>query len=157
MEKDTESLLLASTKSTQKSLEAIRIGKAGLDKHRKKILERVPDVGDWAKFNRDSLELKDLAYLTAITGDEFALLRGKREDILFHGDYRCCRFNEILFDMLKNGKLELIGHSHPGEDNPEPSTDDREVLKEIKQKHSQIISGRTGRISDFDPNQFDDL
>ena len=100
MEKDTESLLLASTKSTQRSLEAIRIGKAGLDKHRKRILERVPDVGDWAKFNRSSLELKDLAYLTAMVGDEFALLRGKREDILFHGNHRCCSFNGILFDMI---------------------------------------------------------
>ena len=29
--------------------------------------------------------MKDLAFLTAKTGDEFAILKGKKEDILFHG------------------------------------------------------------------------
>ena len=75
-------LILSSTRSTQTSLEAVRSGKAGLNPHRQRMLERVPEQGDWARFDLDSIELKDLAYLSAKSGDEFALLRGKREDIL---------------------------------------------------------------------------
>ena len=68
-------LSLASSSSTIKSLESVRLGKAGLDAHRQVMLMRVPDTGQWASFERGSLELKDLAYLTAKTGDEFAILR----------------------------------------------------------------------------------
>ncbi len=86
-EDNTENgVLLSSTKSLQVSLQAVRSGKAGLDAHRQSMLNRVPGQGDWARFELCSLELKDLAYLTAKSGDEFALLRGKKEDILFHGD-----------------------------------------------------------------------
>ena len=87
-EKPTQSangLTLSSTHSMQISLEAVRSGKAGLDAHRQKMLDRVPATGDWARFELNSIELKDLAYLTAKVGDEFALLRGKHEDIFFHG------------------------------------------------------------------------
>ena len=81
-------LTLSSSHSTQISLEAVRNGKAGLDAHRQGMLDKVPNQGNWASFTRDSIELKDLAYLTAKVGDEFALLRGKHEDILYHGSRR---------------------------------------------------------------------
>ena len=150
-------LILSSTRSTQISLEAVRSGKAGLNSHRQGMLERVPGQGDWARFDLDSIELKDLAYLSAKSGDEFALLRGKREDILFHGEHGRCRFKDILVDLLNDHKLEIIGHAHPGEDIPEPSSDDRKVLKEIGQSQSRIISARTGRVAVFGPNQFEDI
>ena len=46
------------------------------------------------------LSMKDLAYLTAKTGHEFAILRGKREDILFHGTDRRCIFEGVLEELL---------------------------------------------------------
>lgn len=84
--KQSMDITLSSTRSMQTSLQAIRSGKAGLDGHRQSMLNRVPEIGDWASFKYEFIMLKDLAYLTAKTGDEFALLRGKKEDILFHGD-----------------------------------------------------------------------
>ena len=75
---------LQSAQSMQVSLESIRHGGGGLDGRRTSMLRRVPEVGDWAKFPHEYLSMKDLAYLTAKTGHEFAILRGKREDILFH-------------------------------------------------------------------------
>ena len=148
-------LTIASSASTKVSLESIRLGKAGLDAHRQVMIIRVPNTGDWARFEHGSLELKDLAYLTAKTGDEFALLRGKKEDILFHGGRTNCTFVGVIYNNLLEHKLELIGHSHPGEDDPVASSDDRAVLRLIGQKSSFIISGRTGRITEYTGNPFD--
>ena len=148
-------LTISSSASTKISLEAIRVGKAGLDAHRLIMLIRIPDTGDWASFKHESLELKDLAYLTAKTGDEFAILRSKKEDVLFHGGKTNCKFTGIIYDMLIEHKLALIGHSHPGEDDPVPSSDDRAVLRLIDQRSSFIISGQTGRITEFTGNPFE--
>ena len=152
-----DGVMLSSTKSLQVSLQAVRSGKAGLDAHRQSLLNRVPGQGDWARFELCSLELKDLAYLTAKTGDEFALLRGKKEDILFHGDPANCNFVGLLGEMLLDHKLELIGHSHPAEDRPIASSNDRIALKRIGQSKSTIISARTGMCTDFSQNEFDNL
>ena len=156
MKGNNASLLnISSSASTKISLEAIRVGKAGLDAHRQIMLIRIPDTGDWASFKHESLELKDLAYLTAKTGDEFAILRSKKEDVLFHGGKTNCKFTGIIYDMLIEHKLVLIGHSHPGEDDPVPSSDDRAVLRLIDQRSSFIISGQTGRITEFTGNPFE--
>ena len=152
---DGDSLTLSSTRSMKVSLEAVMSGKAGLDTHRQKMLDRVPKTGDWAKFKVNSIELKDLAYLTAKVGDEFALLRGKHDDILFHGGHIECHIVGILWDSLANHKLELEGHLHPGEDIPEPSHGDRIALRKIKQKKSMVISARTGISVEFGPNRFE--
>ena len=79
----------------------------------------------------------------------------KGEDILFHGGKTDCTFSGVLKEMLIEHKLKLIGHSHPGEDEPEASSDDRAVLKLIGQKKSYIVSGRTGIIGDFTDDAFD--
>ena len=103
---DEDSLTLSSTRSMHVSLEAVRSGRAGLDANRQKMLDRVPETGDWARFELNSIDLKDLAYLTAKVGDEFALLRGKHEDILFHGDKLNCRL-AVFENDLKRGNTHL--------------------------------------------------
>ena len=147
---------LESSRSMEISLEAIREGEAGLNSHRQSMLNRTPEMGDFASFSLESLELKDLAYLTAKTGHEFAILRGKDVDILFHGDSRHCQFPETLAQLMIDHKLEIVGHSHPGEDDPTPSPADRQALLSIGQKKSVVISGRTGRMREFGQNPFDD-
>ena len=89
---------LASTKSTQVSLAGVRIGRYSLNEHRQKLLERVPYSGEYVKLEVGSLDLIDLAYLSAKTGDEFAILRSKQEDVLFHGtSMRCIFFGSVIF------------------------------------------------------------
>ena len=153
---DEDSLTLSSTRSMHVSLEAVRSGRAGLDAHRQKMLDRVSETGDWARFELNSIDLKDLAYLTAKVGDEFALLRGKHEDILFHGDKLNCHL-AVFENDLKRGKYTLEGHSHPGEEYPVPSDGDRDVLKKIGQKKSFVISARTGIAVDFGQDKFEIL
>ena len=151
-----DAIILESSRSTQISLEAIREGDAGLNAHRQNMLNRVPEVGDSANFKREALEMIDLAYLTAKTGHEFAILRGKDIDILFHGDAKHCEFPETLTELLTAHKLEIWGHSHPGEDDPVPSPGDRQALKAIGQKKSSVISGRTGRMKEYGQSPFED-
>ncbi len=146
---------LSSAQSMRVSLESIRCGEGGLNEHRTSMLNRVPESGDWAKFPYKHLTMKDLAYLTAKTGDEFAILRGKQEDILFHGEARRCAFSGVLVDMLCNRKLELYGHSHPGEVMPTPSHQDRATLKKIRQNKSRLISGLSGLEIEFSTDAFE--
>ena len=156
-EMESTSIVLESTASTRISPEAIREGEAGLNTHRQAMLNRVPEVCDFASFKRNVLELKDLAYLTTKTGDKFAILRGKDADILFHGSSTQCHFIDTLADMMSSHKLELVGHSHPGEDEPIPSQGDRDALKEIGQARSIVVSGRTGKMRVFGQSPFDEI
>ena len=149
MDADDKTIVLSSTHSTQVSLDAVKHGKAGLDKRRKGLLDRVPNQNDSAEFPVGSLEMKDLAYLTAKTGDEFAILRGKDKDILWHGTPLECAVLARYEDDLKAHRLELYGHSHPGEPVPKASDNDRRFLKHIGQKKSLLISGMTGRETEF--------
>lgn len=149
-------VVLSSSKSLQVSLQAVRSGKAGLDAHRQAVLNRVPEKGDWARFGFETVELKDIAYLSAKTGDEFALLRGKKEDILFHGDSLNCHFTGLIGEMLLEHKLKIVGHAHPGEEVPIASANDRRALRRIGQAKSTVISAMTGRCSDFGPSPFED-
>lgn len=157
MTDNNDSIVLDSSHSTQISLEAIREGDAGLNSHRQSMLNRVPEIGDSATFRHESLELIDLAYLTVKTGHEFAILRGKDIDILFHGDSRHCEFPETLVEMMIGHKVEIIGHSHPGEDDPVPSMADRIALIKLGQKRSVVVSGRTGKMRTFGQSAFEEL
>lgn len=148
-------ITLLSTRSTEVSLLAVKSGKAGLDAHRKSMLNKVPKQGNWARFRLNSIVMKDLAYLSAKVGDEFALLRGKNEDILFHGRPTQCNFIDDLEDMLRKHQLEIVGHAHPGEVIPVASMADRATLREIGQTRSIVISAMSGRISEFGPDPFE--
>ena len=146
---------LSSTESMRISLESIRTGDAGLNQHRKNLLARAPEIGDWARLQLNSVEEIDLAYLSAATQNEFALLRGKTMDILLHGDPGHCSFDEELLEMLRAGKLRLIVHSHPDYDQIVPSPEDRKFLQYIGQESSRIISWITGRAAPFTSDPFE--
>lgn len=146
---------LQSAQSMRVSLESIRRSGGGLDERRTSMLRRVPEVGDWAKFPHEYLLMKDLAYLTAKTGHEFAILRGKREDILFHGTTRQCVFDDALVDLLLAKRLVIYGHSHPGEEFPVASFQDRKTLRDIGQPFSKLISGMSGRETTFSQDEFE--
>ena len=157
IELDNDKRTLSSTTSMKKSLEAIRNGEAGLTERRRKLLNRVPNSNDWASFERDSISIKDIAYLSAATHHEFALLRGKASDILLHGVELHCNFDEELLELLMSRKMRLIAHSHPDYDFIEASYDDRLFLRYIGQKESTIVSYVTGIEKKFKANAFEEI
>lgn len=150
---------LASEESMRISLESLRKGYDGLNRHRQSLLSRVPERDTYASFPLNAIEYKDLAYLSAETGDEFALLRGKHEDVLYHGTQLHCHIedSDTLMALLQTHKLRLEIHSHPDFGKIAPSSGDRNFLKAIGQKKSKIISSYTGKILEFSDNEFEDL
>ena len=154
---DKTNIKLASTASMRTSLEAIRNGDAGLNEKRKLMLQRVPDPGDWAAFRLNHICNKDLAYLSAATHNEFALIRGKDLDILFHGTLGECAIPEDIIAALKTGKYTLVCHSHPDYEMIIPSAEDRYFLKCIGQKESTIISYITGEEQRFSIDFYKDF
>lgn len=111
----------------------------------------------WVALKRDSVTIKDIAYLSAATHDEFALLRGKTKDILFHGEPEHCFFSDELIDLLKSKKFRLVVHSHPDYNKIKSSYDDREFLKYIGQKDSLIVSYITGDVKQFTHSVFEEI
>lgn len=137
------------------SLKAVYDGEAGLNERRKQLLRRVPNSNDWAVFEVDSITIKDIAYLSAATHHEFALLRGKTKDILFHGtNYHCHIVGEML-KLLEQRKLRLVAHTHPDYGDVIPSKDDRLFLKQIRQNESTVISYITGKMQRFNSDMFE--
>lgn len=66
-----------------------------------------------------------------------------------------CDFVDVLEEMLLSKKLMIYGHSHPGEEFPAASTGDRVALREIGQKTSRLISGLTGKETEFTDDEFE--
>ena len=157
---DKERIILAdsinSAKSTQIALNALRFGEAGLNAHRQNLLNRAPVTDSFASFPRNSIEVEDLAYLSAHEDHEFALLRGKKNDIMIHGEHAKVSFDEDLEALLLQGKYELVAHSHPDVELT-ASKEDRDFLIKIGQKSSMIISWYTGNILKFYADPFEDL
>ena len=134
---DSKALMIASpssSQSLQKSLKAIKEGKAGLSKARMAILKRVPKSSDSHKFPRGKISVHDLAYLTAETGHEFSLFRGKHFDILVHGDIRSCNVDGALADTLLKEGYVWIAHSHADLGKLIPSPEDRRTLARFNQE-----------------------
>ncbi len=150
---------LASEESTRISLEFIRERKNGLNQHRQALLNRCPCQNSWISLRPNSIEEKDLAYLSAATGDEFALLKGKNEDILFHGTPLHCHIeqSDLLMELLNSHKVRLEIHTHPDRERIIPSADDRAFIASFGQSKSKIISSYTGKIIEFHADQFEDI
>ena len=138
-------------------MKAVFDGEAGLSEKRKQLLMRVPNPGDWAEFALNSITTKDIAYLSAATHHEFALLRGKKQDILFHGTNYHCDITNDMIELLKQGKLYLVAHTHPDHGKIKPSADDRKFLQRIGQKKSLIVSYITGEEHEFSDDRYSDL
>lgn len=132
---------LASEESTRRSLESIREKRDGLNRHRQELLNRVPEQETWASFRLNAIEDKDLAYLSAETGDEFALLRGKNEDILYHGTHYHCHIekSDTLMELLRSRKVRLETHTHPDYERISPSNDDRRFIASFGQKQVKLF------------------
>ena len=115
-----------------------------MSEKRKQLLMRVPNSNDWAEFALESITTKDIAYLSSMTHHEFALLRGKKQDILFHGTEYHCDITDDMIELLQQGKLYLVAHIHPDYGKIKPSADDYIFLSQVGQKKSLIVSYITG-------------
>ena len=111
----------------------------------------------WVAKGHFWITTKDIAYLSAATHHEFALLRGKKQDILFHGTNYHCNITDDMVELLQQGKLYLVAHTHPDYGTIKPSANDRKFLQRIGQKKSLIVSYITGVEREFSDDDYRDL
>lgn len=146
--------LAGSPKSYKRSLMDIAAGKAGLNQHRQNILNKLQNSGDYARYEIDSITIRDLAYLSAATRNEFALFRSKREDIIIRGNSRACDIVGDLGEEILTRKYEWVAHSHVDGGNLTASAADRETLRKLGQRKS-IIVGIDGEEIEFYQSPFE--
>lgn len=95
-------------------LEMLKIGEIGLNDRRSRMLNRVPESGDWAAYQQE-IDPADIVWLAAKTGDCFAIMKVRGCDILLHGQKTEIRYDGLLDDLQKEGKLKLVTKCHPGD------------------------------------------
>lgn len=146
--------MAGSSKSFKRSLTEIMVGKAGLDKRRTNILNRLSQSGDFHRFEKDTISVRDLAYLSAATNVEFALFRSKNNDILIRGTSRACDITGDLGIEILERKYKWVAHSHVDMGTLTASIADRETLIKLRQRKS-IIIGIDGTETEFYSSLFE--
>lgn len=137
-----------STKSYKRALKAIQENRAGLDKRRTNILNRIPNEGDYHRFEKDSISERNLAYLSAAAKVEFTLFRSKNEDILIRGNARTCDITGDIAEEILSKRYEWVAHTHVDRGPLKPSLADRNTLRLLEQEKS-IIVDMEGNMIDF--------
>lgn len=113
-----------------------------LNNRQKALLEQLPTYNSEAIVNKSSVKMSDLATLTALTGNEFALFTKGNERLVVRGD-------EHMVDVNKAQKLasegyKWSGHTHPGSTAYVlfASDGDKLILKQLKQSQSVIYNSK---------------
>ena len=113
-----------------------------LSTKQKNILDKLPDYGSSATFNKRDVSMLDLAALTAETGDEFAMFTRKGGRLIFRGDTNGVPIRPHELNKLSNQGYRWSGHTHPGNtpDRLIASDGDLEALKHFRQDRSAVYN-----------------
>lgn len=113
-----------------------------LNRRQQMLMDMLPHFDSRAIVPKKAVALRDLAALTACTGDEFALFTRKSARMLVRGN---AVLTNITVDMAKALAMEgwrWSGHTHPGTD---PfclmaSDGDKAILRAFHQDESCILN-----------------
>lgn len=122
-----------------------------LNNRQKDLLDKLPYYDSRVLVEKNAIDLKDIAALTAKTGDEFAIFTNGSRRLIVRGDTGSIGIPDYeLMDMGTKG-YRLTGHTHPGVDRfcLFPSEGDKLALRLLKQKQSVIYNSR-GQFITFD-------
>ena len=115
-----------------------------LNNRQKKILEKLPEYDSRVTVPKKSVNMKDLAALTAETGDEFALFTKGNERLIIRGDSRTVNIDVEQAKILSEQGYRWSGHTHPGIGMMclSASSGDMEILKCFKQSVAYIYNSQ---------------
>lgn len=114
------------------------------------LLEKLSDFDSSVEVPKKNVNLKDLAALTAKTGDEFALFTRNGIRLVIRGNQTQVAVDEERAKKLARVGYRWSGHTHPGFDGNVlfASEGDIAVLKIFNQEQSCIINSK-GQYSPF--------
>ena len=122
-----------------------------LNNRQRKLLENLTGYDSRLVVPKKSVNMKDLAALTAETGDEFALFTKGGERLIIRGDSRTVNIDVEQAKMLSEQGYKWSGHTHPGiEDGfATPSQGDKDILRCFDQDTSVIYNSK-GKFRTFE-------
>mgnify|MGYP002561789802 CR=1 FL=1 len=125
------------------------IGKE-LNNRQKIILDRLPEFSSRTVVGKKQVNMRDLAALTAYTGDEYAMFTKGGQRLLIRGDsYHVAIYENEARNLAEEG-YKWSGHTHPGmtEIAAMPSDGDYTILRSFGQKKSVIMNSK-GQYTTF--------
>lgn len=108
----------------------------------KRLLASLQKTDDRATVHKKSVNMKDLAAMTAETGDEFAMFTKGGERLIIRGDNTSVYINEDEARKMAAKGYRFSGHTHPTTDPLDllASDGDRNVLKAFGMERSVIYN-----------------
>ena len=128
----------------------------GIDvpEHIQNALMQLKEPGDFIKTDRTGFSMTDASIMSKETGVEFARVSIGSDTYIIRGTAKGTVIPESLMQKIKENKGTLDFHSHPHNDDLDPSFTDRKIVKQLKkltgQQYSTIVTpnGRTATFSE---------
>jgi hypothetical protein len=118
---------------------AIWRGYASLSRIQQEVLNRLPGKGSQTIIPKGTFRLKDLAALSASTGDEFAMFTMAGRRLIMRGTKDGVPVNQELAASLAKKGWRWSAHTHP-DGSLRSSVGDRLILSEFGNKQSAILT-----------------
>ena len=115
-----------------------------LNTRQKKLLQKLSDYDSSVIVNKSDVNLKDLAALTAKTGNVFAMFTRGSQRMIVRGNSNAVNINGSMAQKLYNSGFKWSGHTHPGTglNVKFASEGDIYILNQFKQTQSVILDSR---------------
>jgi len=109
----------------------------------------------WVELRNKQVNIKDLAALTAATGDEFALFSSGNSKILIHGGIKW-EIPEDVWRIISEHQYVWEGHSHPTFTGKiVASREDLDTLKLFTWQRKSYIIDLNGEVEEFTASEQD--
>ena len=137
-------LTIMSRNSSRGNPSAIMHFDVELNTRQKKLLQQLSDYDSSIIVNKSDANLKDLAALTAKTGNEFAMFTRGSQRMIVRGNANAVNINGSMAQKLYNSGFKWSGHTHPGTglNVKFASEGDIYILNQFKQTQSVILDSR---------------
>ena len=122
-----------------------------LNTRQKNLLQQLPNCDSSIIINKGDVNLKDLAALTAKTGDEFAMFTRGSQRMIIRGNASAVYIDGAMAQELYNAGFKWSGHTHPGigVNVKFASEGDMYILEQFNQTQSVIFDSQ-GNFSVFE-------
>ena len=111
------------------------------------LLDLLPGFDSRATVRKKDVNMRDLAALTAYTGNEYAVFTKGGERLVIRGDAYHVEITTEMADELAKAGYRWSGHTHPGIDflSTQPSDGDYAILGSFKQ-YRTVIYNASGQM-----------
>lgn len=115
-----------------------------LNNRQKELLEKLPDYDSRVIVPKKSVNMADLAALTAVTNAEYAMFTKGNKRLIIRGSHADVNIDGNAANELVNKGYKWSGHTHPGTNNNclQASKGDYDVLRCFRQEKSVVYNSK---------------